>query len=47
MNPLTDFEIMAFQAIMKYGNMTKAAESLFISQPALSTRNVGLENELG
>ena len=38
---------MAFQAIMKYGNMTKAAESLFISQPALSTRLVGLENELG
>ena len=44
---MTDFEIMAFQAIMKYGNMTKAAESLFISQPALSTRLVGLENELG
>lgn len=44
---MTNLEIEAFQAIMHYGNISTAAEFLFISQPALSMRIRNLENELG
>lgn len=40
-------ELEAFWAVEKYGNMTKAAESLFITQPALTKRICELEKELG
>lgn len=44
---MTNYEIEAFQAIMNYGSISKAAEYLYISQPALSLRIRNLENELG
>lgn len=44
---MTRSEIDAFFAIVKTGNMTAAANSLFITQPALSRRIQALENELG
>ncbi len=40
-------EIEAFLAVVQYGSMTKAAESLFLTQPALSHRIAALEKELG
>lgn len=43
---LTQLEIEAFLNIVKYGSITKAAEVLYISQPALSRRIKSLENEL-
>lgn len=46
MIPLTQLEIEAFLNIVKYGSITKAAEVLYISQPALSRRIKSLENEL-
>lgn len=44
---MTYLEIESFLAITKYGNLSAAAEALFISQPALSRRMASLENELG
>ena len=43
---MTELEIDAFLNIVKYGSITKAAEILYISQPALSRRIKSLENEL-
>ena len=44
---MTIAEIDAFLAVVHYGNMTAAAEKLFISQPALSRRIGALEQEVG
>lgn len=44
---VTNLEIEAFLAIAKTGSITKAAESLFVTQPALSRRIKTLETELG
>ncbi len=44
---MTLFEIRAFLATLKYSNMSAAAESLCITQPALSRRINSLEEELG
>lgn len=44
---MTKYEIEAFFAVVKTGNMTAAASSLFITQPALSRRIHALEKELG
>lgn len=44
---MTRFEIQAFLAIIKCNNLTKAAEMLFITQPALTRRLQSLEKELG
>ncbi|WMJ77663.1 MULTISPECIES: LysR family transcriptional regulator [unclassified Sedimentibacter] len=44
---MTRFEIEAFFAIIKCNNLTKAAEMLFITQPALTRRLQSLEKELG
>lgn len=43
---MTKLEIDAFLNIVKYGSITKAAEILYISQPALSRRIKSLESEL-
>ncbi len=43
---MTELEIDAFLNIVKYNSITKAAEILYISQPALSRRIKTLENEL-
>jgi len=43
---MTTAEIQAFLAIAKYKNITRAAETLFISQSSLSTRLKTLEREL-
>ena len=43
---MTELEIDAFLNIVKYGSITKAAEILYISQPALSRRIKSLESEL-
>lgn len=40
-------DIEAFLAVVKYKTLTKAAESIHISQPALSKRILQLETELG
>ena len=44
---MLDDEIKAFQAVIKYGNISKTAERLHISQPTLSLRIRNLENRLG
>ena len=44
---MTEAEIRAFLAICRYGNMTKAANNLYISQPYLSSRIKTLEKEMG
>lgn len=44
---MTTAEIQAFLAIAKHMNITRAAETLFISQSSLSTRLKTLERELG
>lgn len=44
---MTEAEIKAFLAICRCGNMTKAAENLYISQPSLSSRLKTLEREIG
>ena len=44
---MTEAEIRAFLAICRYGNMTKAANNLYISQPSLSSRIKTLEKEMG
>lgn len=43
---MTELEIDAFLNVVKYGSITKAAEILYVSQPALSRRIRSLENEL-
>jgi len=40
-------DILAFQALAKYGSFTKASEALFIAQPTLSKKVANLEHELG
>ena len=40
-------ELNYFLAIAKYGNITKAAESLYVGQPTLSKFLASLEDELG
>lgn len=44
---MTDTQIDAFLAVVQFGSFTKAAESLFISEPALSRSILLLEKELG
>lgn len=44
---MTQLEIEAFLAIVKYGSISAAAEHLFVTQPALSRRVRALEEELG
>lgn len=44
---MTSFEIEAFLAVVRCGNMSAAAKSLYITQPALSHRIHALEKELG
>lgn len=44
---MTQLEIEAFLTVAQTGNITKAAEHLYISQPALSRRLKTLEQELG
>lgn len=44
---MTDTQINAFLAVIQYCNFSKAAESLFISEPALSRSISLLEEELG
>ena len=44
---MTTFELEAFLATVHYGTITKAAENLYISQPAVSKRIALLERELG
>ena len=40
-------KLAQFKVIAEYENLTKAAEKMFISQPALSKTLTGLESELG
>ena len=40
-------DILAFQALAKYGSFTKASEALYIAQPTLSKKVATLESELG
>ena len=44
---MTHSEIEAFFEIMKSGSISRAAQNLFVTQPALSRRIQTLENELG
>lgn len=44
---MTDLEIIAFLSVVKNGSLSKSAEQLFITQPALSRRIQHLEEELG
>lgn len=44
---MTNLEVEAFLSIVKTGSITKAAESLFVTQPALSRRIKALESKLG
>ena len=44
---MTISEITAFLAVIECGSFSKAAEMLFITQPALSRRIQSLENEIG
>ena len=44
---MTELEIDAFLTVVQAGSISKAAEQLFVSQPALSRRLKTLENELG
>ncbi len=46
-NEMTNLEIEAFWAVATLGNLTKASESLYITQPALTRRIQSLEEELG
>lgn len=44
---MTDLELEAFLEILRMGSISKAAEALFVTQPALSRRVKSLEEELG
>lgn len=44
---MTLLEIEAFQAALRWGSLSAAAEKLYITQPALSRRIHALEKELG
>lgn len=44
---MTHLEVEAFLTIIKYGSITKAAEILYVTQPALSRRIKSLETQLG
>lgn len=44
---MTFLDIETFLAVVKYGNLSTAAQNLFISQPALTRRLQYLEQELG
>lgn len=44
---MTLVDIETFLGIVKYGNFSKAAEKMFITQPALTRKIQGLERELG
>lgn len=44
---MTNLEIEGFLSIVKEGSISRAAEKLFVSQPALSRRMKALEDELG
>lgn len=44
---MTQLELSTFLAIVKYGNISVAAEKLYITQPAISRRLQTLESELG
>ena len=44
---MTHVELDAFLAVCRHKNITKAAQELFITQSALSTRLKQLEEEIG
>ncbi len=44
---MTLLEIEAFLAVVKYGNLSTAAQKLFVTQPALTRRIQIMEKELG
>ena len=44
---MNNVDIETFWAVVENGNMTAAAEALFITQPTLSSRVQSLENEVG
>ena len=44
---MTNTQLEAFLTLCRYGNITQAAEHLFITQPALSRLIKSLESELG
>ena len=44
---LQDFRLKVFMAVAEYGSFTKAAESLGVSQPAVSQNIAELERNLG
>ena len=44
---MTQMELQAFLAVIRTGSFSQAAQSLFITQPALSRRIRALEEELG
>lgn len=43
---MTNTQLEAFLTLCRYGNITQAAEHLFITQPALSRLIKSLESEL-
>lgn len=40
-------KLLRFCAVVDYGSMSKAADTLYCSQPALSKQILALEKELG
>lgn len=44
---MTDLELEAFLEVLRLGSVSKAARSLFVTQPALSRRLQSLEEKLG
>lgn len=44
---ITEKDMQYILTIANYGNLTKAADALFLSQPALSIHLKQLENSLG
>ena len=45
--PMTIMQVLYVLEVARRGNVSKAAENLFISQPALSSQIRRLEEELG